>query len=213
MEARKITIVSTKNNNKVVINSAAETLAELKRDLTAAGVDYSGMTFYEGLTKTELNEDGAILPRNVRRLNPQTQQPETTNELAFLLTNTNKNIKSGAYSRKEAYSLIKSMNLEDAVKAIFGVNYTNCSTDMLNSIIKDHEKALEAPVLDSECVDMVARAAVEQLVKALEEAYDLEDADFTIVKNILCSASKCEDKELKSPYSEDQLSEMFAGKL
>ena len=56
MEARRITVVSTKNQTKKVIMSSAETLAELKADLRQNGIDYSGMTFYEGLSKTELKD-------------------------------------------------------------------------------------------------------------------------------------------------------------
>ena len=47
MEARKITIVSTRNQKKSIIMSAATTLAELKADLRQNGIDYDGMTFYE----------------------------------------------------------------------------------------------------------------------------------------------------------------------
>ena len=48
MEARKITIVSTKTQKKSVIMSGAETLGELKNDLRNAGIDFEDMTFYEG---------------------------------------------------------------------------------------------------------------------------------------------------------------------
>ena len=40
MEARKITVVSTRNQKKSVIMSAATTLAELKADLRQNGIDY-----------------------------------------------------------------------------------------------------------------------------------------------------------------------------
>ena len=49
MEARKITIVSTKNQEKSVIMSSATTLGELKRDLDSANIDYQDMVFYEGV--------------------------------------------------------------------------------------------------------------------------------------------------------------------
>ena len=45
MEARKIVVVQTKNQKKSVIMSAATTLAELKSDLRANGINYDGMTF------------------------------------------------------------------------------------------------------------------------------------------------------------------------
>ena len=89
MEARKITIVSTKTQKKSVIMSGAETLGELKKDLREAGIDYDGMTFYEGTSKVELKDDASVLPHDVP------YKGQTTNELVFMLTNTNKKIRSG----------------------------------------------------------------------------------------------------------------------
>lgn len=91
MEARKITIVSTKTQKKSVIMSAATTLAELKTDLRQNGIDYTGMTFYEGTSKTELKNDASVLPHDVP------YKGILTNELVFMLTNTNKKIRSGIY--------------------------------------------------------------------------------------------------------------------
>lgn len=89
MEARKIVVVSTKNQKKSVIMSAATTLAELKADLRHNGIEYGGMTFYEGTSKTELKTDASVLPHDVP------YKGTTTNELVFMLTNTNKKIRSG----------------------------------------------------------------------------------------------------------------------
>lgn len=38
-------------------------------------------------------------------------------------------------TRKEAYELIKKMNLQETVKNVYGVNYTNVSTDNLIKVI------------------------------------------------------------------------------
>lgn len=38
-------------------------------------------------------------------------------------------------TRKEAYELIKKMNLQETVKNVYGVNYTNVSTDNLIEVI------------------------------------------------------------------------------
>ena len=99
MEARKITIVSTKRQEKSVIMSDATTLEELKRDLDKANIDYEGMVFYEGVSKTELINNNSVLPSNIP------YRGQTTNELVFMLTNPNKKIKSGAMNRKEIYAL------------------------------------------------------------------------------------------------------------
>lgn len=130
METRKITIISTRNNKRTVINTDATTLGELKKALRAADVDYEGMTFYEGLTKTELKLDESLLPHDVQRINPTTKEPETTNELVFMLTNTNKKIRSGAtaMSRTDAYAAIKAKGLQDECVKRFGRNFTMCKT-------------------------------------------------------------------------------------
>ena len=52
MNARNIIVWSTKTQQKQVVSTGAETLAELKADLEAANIDIKDMTFYEGLTKT-----------------------------------------------------------------------------------------------------------------------------------------------------------------
>lgn len=91
MENRKITIVSTRTQKKSVIMSAATTLAELKSDLRANGIDYEDMTFYEGLSKVELKDDASILPHDVP------YKDKVTNELVFMLTTANKKIKSGKF--------------------------------------------------------------------------------------------------------------------
>lgn len=89
MDVRKITVVQTKNQKKSVIMSAAMTLAELKSDLRANGIDYDGMTFFEGTSKVELKNDASVLPHDVP------YKGTVTNELVFMLTNTNKKIRSG----------------------------------------------------------------------------------------------------------------------
>ncbi len=138
METRKITIISTKNNKRTVINTDATTLGELKKALREANVDYDGMTFYEGLTKIELKLDESLLPHDVQRINPTTKEPETTNELAFMLTNTNKKIRSGAtaMSRTEAYAAIKAKGLQDECVKRFGKNFTMCKTADLISLVE-----------------------------------------------------------------------------
>lgn len=136
MEARKITIVQTKNQKKSVIETSATTLGELKDDLRINGIDYEGMTFYEGLSKTELKTDESILPHDIER------NGVITNELVFMLTNTEKKIKSGATSmtRPQAYDAIKKNNLQDACKQMFGKNFTQCSTNDLIVLIEKKGK-------------------------------------------------------------------------
>ena len=128
METRKITIISTKNHSTKVINSAATTLAELKSDLRNTGIDYTDCTFFEGLTKTELKNDAAILPHDVP------YKGTTTNNLVFMITNASKKIRSGA-DRKSIIARIKALNLTEVVKKTYGKNYTNCKTEDLEKIL------------------------------------------------------------------------------
>lgn len=243
MEARKITVVQTKNQKKSVIMSAATTLAELKSDLRANGIDYDGMTFFEGTSKVELKNDASVLPHDVP------YKGIITNELVFMLTNTNKKIRSGAVamSRAEAYSAIKSMGLQDACAKKFGKNFTMCKTADLIALIQSNgaskpapaapkaeakkEEKVEAPVNTPEVsapvapasnggerVDTVARAAISKLVEILEDNGTIEDYEKEKVLDILggevaVAAAPSEEYKPKSasPYSDDEIDDMFAG--
>ena len=211
MEARKITVVQTKNQKKSVIMSAATTLAELKSDLRANGIDYDGMTFFEGTSKVELKNDASVLPHDVP------YKGTITNELVFMLTNTNKKIRSGAVamSRAEAYSAIKSMGLQDACVKKFGKNFTMCKTADLIALIQSNSASKPAPKAEAkaetkkeekvespvntpevsapvapasnggECVDTIARAAISKLVEILEDNGTIEDYEKEEVLGIL----------------------------
>ena len=244
MEARKIVVVQTKNQKKSVIMSAATTLAELKNDLRANNIDYDGMTFFEGTSKVELKNDASVLPHDVP------YKGTITNELVFMLTNTNKKIRSGAtnMSRMEAYNAIKSMGLQDACVKKFGKNFTMCKTTDLIALVQSNstskpasktktkaetkkEEKVEAPVNtpevsapvapasnNSECVDTVARAAISKLVEILEDNGTIEDYEKEEVLNILggeVAVATAPSEEYKpksaSPYSDDEIDDMFAG--
>ena len=231
MEARKITVVQTKNQKKSVIMSAATTLAELKSDLRANGIDYDGMTFFEGTSKVELKNDASVLPHDVP------YKGTVTNELVFMLTNTNKKIRSGAtnMSRMEAYNAIKSMGLQDACVKKFGKNFTMCKTTDLIALVQSNstskptpktetkkEEKVKAPVVPTnnggKCVDTVARAAIHRLVVILENNGTIEDYEKEEVLGILGSevaVNVAPSEEYKpksaSPYSDDEIDDMFAG--
>ena len=206
MEARKITVVSTQTQRKSVITTGAETLAELKGALDEAGINYDGMAFYEGTSRTELKDNASVLPKDVP------YKGTTTNELVFMLTNTNKKIKSGDMSRAEAYAAIKAHNLQDAVKSKFGKNFTQCSTgDLISMLTNSKPKPAPKDEKRVEVVDKVARKAISELVDALysNDSLDSEDADN--IKNILGSAGYEEDENSKdtSSYSDGDIDNMF----
>lgn len=251
METRKITVVSTKNQRKSVINSAATTLGQLKSDLNAAGIDYSEMTFYEGTAKVELKTNESVLPSNVP------YKGRVTNELVIMLTNTNKKIRSGAdLSRTETYAKIKELGLQSACIAAYGKNFTMCKTTELNNLIasastsstttkvekKPKEAAKETSTLtgnkgqakteapkakveakapvDAAPVEVVDTKARKALVESLygedtidENTYDeviaiLEEETEDDIKSESVAKSS---NTSSSPYSDDEISEMFAG--
>ena len=227
MEARKITVVSTRNQKKSVIMSAATTLAELKADLRQNGIDYEGMTFYEGTSKVELKDDNSVLPHDVP------YKGQTTNELVFMLTNTNKKIRSGAaMSRADAYAAIKAKGLQGECVKRFGKNFTMCKTTDLITLI--YEKSASKPVpaaptkgkkvaeakeekakectCTNEGVDTKARAALSRLVTILADNCTLEDWEAGEIKDILSvkgTTSKDYKPSSASSYSDDEIDRMF----
>ena len=227
MEERKITVVSTRNQKKSVIMSAATTLAELKADLRQNGIDYEGMTFYEGTSKVELKDDNSVLPHDVP------YKGQTTNELVFMLTNTNKKIRSGAaMSRADVYAAIKAKGLQGECVKRFGKNFTMCKTTDLITLI--YEKSASKPVpaaptkgkkvaeakeekakecaCTNEGVDTKARAALSRLVTILADNCTLEDWEVEEIKDIL-SVKGATSEDYKpssaSSYSDDEIDKMF----
>lgn len=141
MEARNITIVSSRTQQKTVVSSTAETLGELKADLSRAGIDYNGLAFFEGISKTELKDDAAILPKDLP------WKGQRTNNLVFMLTEPQKKIKNGAavMDRATAYAFIKENGLAADVEKTFGNNYTRCKTaDLIDYCTKKSAKAAKA---------------------------------------------------------------------
>lgn len=222
MQSRKITIVSTKNQTKKVIMSSATTLAELKADLRQNGINYQDMTFYEGTSKVELKTDNSILPHDVP------WKGTTTNELVFMLTNTNKKIKSGmAVNRNEIYSEIKKKGLQEACVKKFGRNYTMCKTVDLIALIKENSnstkkesKNLEPNTQNNDYsqknndCDVIARSAIVKVVELLEnngyfDRYEKDEVLDTLGESVdICPS--VENKN-QSPYSDSEIDDMFNG--
>ena len=145
MTEREILIANNRDQSKYRVITGAETLGELMDAINSnenvykmvgntwvnnpTRIDISGLTFTEGITKTQLLSRESALPTNVQF------KGQTTNNLVMLLTNTNKQIRSGAGDRKEAYRLVKELGLADTIKENEGDNFTRCKTDVLWSYI------------------------------------------------------------------------------
>lgn len=222
MEARKIVIKSTKTQRTEVIMSSAETLGELKADLRANGIDYQDMTFFEGLTKIELKTDESVLPHDVP------YKGNITNELVFMLTNTNKKIRSGM-DRKEMYEVIRGKNLQKAVIAKYGKNFTQCKTHELLAIIEGEESKKKATCCEcttspdvatpnkeevkKETEDTNLRKAFCKLLEVLECKDYIEDYEKEDILDILGEKPSEEPTNNKSSYSKDEIDDMFSGMI
>lgn len=145
MENREILIANTKDQCKYRVVTNATTLGELQDAIernegvykmvgdtwinNTTSINIDGLTFTEGISKTQLLSRDSLLPTNVMF------KGQPTNNLVMLLTNTNKQIASGAISRKEAYAKIKELNIANAIQEGEGKNYTQVKTDVLEEYI------------------------------------------------------------------------------
>lgn len=155
MEFRKVTIINNKTQSQKVIQaSAATTLGELKREMREAGIEYEGMTFFEGHLRAELKDDASILPTNIP------YKGQVVNDLTFLLTAPEKKIKSGAMSRAEAYNAIKARGLQDECVKRFGKNFTMCKTQDLIDLLGEGSSK-PAPVKEKKEVVVEEKATKE----------------------------------------------------
>lgn len=217
---RIVTVIANSVNDKKVFTSNANTLGELKAEMTAQGINYQGMDFMEGLTHTQMIDDNAILPSNIER------KGQITNNLVFMLSATNKNIRSGAYTRQECYAKIKEMNLQDIVKNAVGKNFTQVNTEVLNNIInkfeKKKEKKCEVPADRKELYEFIKTNNLQETVKnkcgknftqCSTEVLIKVCKDFTKKGNnkasCNCSSVKKVSKTIKSPYSNSELDDII----
>lgn len=155
MEFRKVTIINNKTQSQKAIQaSTATTLGELKREMREAGIEYEGMTFFEGHLRAELKDDASILPTNIP------YKGQVVNDLTFLLTAPEKKIKSGAMSRAEAYNAIKARGLQDECVKRFGKNFTMCKTQDLIDLLGEGSSK-PAPVKEKKEVVVEEKATKE----------------------------------------------------
>lgn len=196
MEPRKIYVVDTRRE-KSIIMTGAETLGELKSALTENGIEYDGMTFFEGYSAVELKDDSSQLPTNVKKRNG-----ETTNELLIMITNSSKKIKSGAISnRASVYNLIKEQNLAATIREHFKRPYTQISTDELINFID----GVKSSTSTCSYADNL-RTALIQLTNLLVEKDIISRTEATEAMRSV----KCEWEEHNDFPSDEEINEMFA---
>lgn len=132
--SRKVTVLVESTQSKVVFESNATTLGELKNELREKQVRYdSDCVFKEAASKTILTSNESVLPSNIP------WKGQVTNDLVFMVTAPQKKIKSGAMDRKEAYARVKELGLQGKIQEHEGKNFTQCSTAVLISYIEKKE--------------------------------------------------------------------------
>lgn len=217
-ELKTFTIVDTESNRTKEIKSNATTVAELKRDLRQNGFNVDGKTIQEALTRTEFKDDTSVLPHDVP------YKGTITNDLVFRLTKANKQVRSGM-DRKQAYDEVKRLGLGDAIKAKFGKNFTQVSTNDLIAFINANGKTgfapkpantpskketsgkKEAPASGKKCECM---DALRNLCSILAENGTIDEDDMeAIFGKVQTEAETPADGENK--YSKDELNDLFRG--
>jgi hypothetical protein len=205
METRKITVSNTKTQNTKVIETAATTLGELKEAFTQAGIDYTDMAFYEGLTRVELVDDASLLPHDVN------YKGTVTNDLVIMLTNMKGKIASGMATRQEVYTYIQEHGLQQDAFAKFGKSYTNVSTAELVNWLSTNEdeeekctcscrEKLTIKIDSLEDAVNFAIAAIKGIASLLEQVIEADNAEKQAAVN--------KEEIKKSPYSTKELDEM-----
>ena len=204
MDVREILIANTKTQKRYKVNTDATTLGELKAALDAEGIDYAGMTFTEGISKTQLTSNDSQLPTNV------IYKGQPTNNLVMLLTNTTKNIASGVMSRKELYTIIRENNLSEDLREEFG-NWTIITTEALEEfirnnydIIEDDEEKVEneETTEDEEDVKATHSALVGCLYSTIKDMYDnsvLDEEDVIAFADMIDDLADSFDEEDTTP--------------
>lgn len=214
MEFRKVTIINNKTQSQKVIQaSTATTLGELKREMREAGIEYEGMTFFEGHLRAELKDDASILPTNIP------YKGQIVNDLTFLLTAPEKKIKSGAMSRAEAYNAIKARGLQDECVKRFGKNFTMCKTQDLIDLLseggapakEEKKEVAKEPVKEEKVVEAAASSegdvagALEILLENLYGSDMIEEGTYDRVMAVL----KGTDYKEPEKMSRSEINKMF----
>ena len=208
---RKVTIINNKTQKQSVIQaSSATNLGELKAEMRELGINYEGMTFFEGHMRAELKDDAAPLPTNIP------YKGQIVNDLTFLLTAPEKKIKSGAMTRSEAYDAIKANGLQAACVVKFGKNFTMCKTqdliDLIESQGKKHvaeaKKEETAPVAPAAPASGNCEEALKALVEDLYGNDTIEEDTYDKVMGLLNGGAS--EAPASEKMSKRDIDEMFA---
>lgn len=218
---RNIRIINNQTQEQFSFDSEAVTLGELKAEMKAKNIKFGELAFYEGHARVNLVDDQSALPNHIPF------RGDYTDDLVIMLTQPAKKIASGLMSRKECYEYIKSNNLGDQVKGMYGKNYTNCNTNELIAFINIHFPKKEESVnevevesiKDAEVDDTVVAevsevggstlnansAAIMVLAQSLRSTHVISQATYNKVAALLGVKSDAQPEKL----SEAEIKEMF----
>lgn len=201
METRKVTIINSKTQSqKVIQDSKATTLGELKQEMRERGIDYTGMTFFEGHMRAELKDNAAPLPANIP------YKGRVVNDLTFMLTSPEKKVRSGAMSRAEAYAEIKKRHLQSVCVEKFGKNFTQCSTADLISLFENGSTNVASATSDTPShTGCNCSKAIAMLTEALYGNDTIKEETYDAVMTALTGKS-CNTPE---KMSRKEIDEMF----
>ena len=165
---RKIIIVDSASNSQTPITTDATTFGQLKAAVRAAGINIDGKDWLEGLTKTQPMSDDALLPTNVN------YKGQVTNNLVYMLTNTNKKTRSGAMSYNEMKSYIKNNGLTTEFQEKYGKNYTQGKTTEFQEFIASHSASASQPSKTPETEQTVKAPSTEVHTPITEVKTDVD---------------------------------------
>ena len=213
METRKILVANSKTQQRYELQSDATTLGELKAQMRELDIDYSGMTFTEGFSKTQLISDDSMLPTNVMH------RGQVTNDLVILLTNTTKKIASGMEDRTRAaaYELIDHLG-EDVKRAIveeFGRNYTQVTTANLWHFLDeyDDEENEGEEEFNTETIVSSVNDALKATLSTLNTALEALNVAQATVQGCIQQLTSLAPQSYQlggSQISDDEINEMMA---
>lgn len=216
--SRKVTVLVESTQSKVVFESNAVTLGDLKNELKERQVDYdSDCVFKEAISKTILTSNESVLPSNIP------WRGQITNDLVFMITTPQKKIRSGAMDRKEAYAKVRELGLQDKIQNGEGRNFTQCSTAILISYIEKASKKAApktkkaepaAPIAKEKSVrkakiSETAEANLDALQSLLEELVDKGVITSSVAENIWGVANGQPALPVERKQSYDELAEQF----
>lgn len=211
---RKITVASN-SMEPITFESNSTTLAELKNDLRSRNINFSDMSFKEGVTRTTLTDDSSVLPTTKA-------DGSVIDELFIMMSGATKKIRSGSV-RTDLYAIIKEiLKKNPSLKSELG-NYTCKSNDEIKKFVDKYHntKPTKAKANKSENTSKIVEAPTTQGINKqdvitaakLVLSY-LENTDNMVVSTI--SVKKTEEpveikpvKEIKSSFSPSEMRDMM----